>query len=194
MYDIDDASYAEYRRKRVQRLKKIIPVTILIAILIPLTCSVIFILLYAHSRRQYDELNARYEELLATMESLRENISSVPEEQDVYSVSEVTESERDYDEYADEVYQENSPVDAADDESDVRRVYLTFDDGPSDTVTPEILNILKKNGIKATFFICNYDEKPGYAGVDNPLYTSSKCVLLLGDAKESLGKLLRILG
>ena len=38
-------------------------------------------------------------------------------------------------------------------------IYLTFDDGPSDTVTPQILDILKDNGIKATFFICAYDEK-----------------------------------
>ncbi len=32
-------------------------------------------------------------------------------------------------------------------------VYLTFDDGPSDRVTPKILDTLKLNGIKATFFI-----------------------------------------
>ena len=31
--------------------------------------------------------------------------------------------------------------------------YLTFDDGPSKTVTPQILNILKNYNIKATFFI-----------------------------------------
>ena len=32
-------------------------------------------------------------------------------------------------------------------------VYLTFDDGPSTTNTPGILDILKENNIKATFFI-----------------------------------------
>jgi len=31
-------------------------------------------------------------------------------------------------------------------------LYLTFDDGPIPDVTPEVLNILKKYGIKATFF------------------------------------------
>ncbi|MBP2032243.1 peptidoglycan/xylan/chitin deacetylase (PgdA/CDA1 family) [Clostridium algifaecis] len=31
--------------------------------------------------------------------------------------------------------------------------YLTFDDGPSANVTPRILNTLKQNNIKATFFI-----------------------------------------
>ncbi len=32
-------------------------------------------------------------------------------------------------------------------------IYLTFDDGPSDRVTPVILDILKDEGVKATFFI-----------------------------------------
>lgn len=37
-------------------------------------------------------------------------------------------------------------------------VYLTFDDGPSPDVTAWILDILAANNVKATFFICNYDE------------------------------------
>ncbi len=39
--------------------------------------------------------------------------------------------------------------------------------------------------------ICNFDLKPGYAGVENPLYTRERGVYLcLGDAKESLRKLI----
>ena len=34
-----------------------------------------------------------------------------------------------------------------------KTVYLTFDDGPSDRVTPKILDILKEENVKATFFI-----------------------------------------
>lgn len=34
-----------------------------------------------------------------------------------------------------------------------KRVFLTFDDGPSKTVTPLILDLLKKENIKATFFL-----------------------------------------
>ena len=42
--------------------------------------------------------------------------------------------------------------------------------------------------------ICNYDLKPGYAGVDNPLYSKEDGVdKLLGDAKESLNKLIGML-
>ena len=49
--------------------------------------------------------------------------------------------------------------------------------------------ILEADKAKAVI-ICNYDEKPGYAGVDNPLYTKPGVTLLLGDAGASLDKLL----
>jgi len=39
--------------------------------------------------------------------------------------------------------------------------------------------------------LCNYDTKPGYAGVENPLYRhAANVTLMLGDAKGSLEKLL----
>lgn len=37
--------------------------------------------------------------------------------------------------------------------SDEKQVYLTFDDGPSRDVTPQILDILKEYDVKATFFV-----------------------------------------
>ena len=36
---------------------------------------------------------------------------------------------------------------------------------------------------------CNFDEKPGYAGVPNPLYQAANVLLMLGDAKESVAQL-----
>lgn len=36
---------------------------------------------------------------------------------------------------------------------------------------------------------CNFDTKPGYAGVPNPLYDADNVLLMLGDAKESVQKL-----
>ena len=42
-------------------------------------------------------------------------------------------------------------------------IYLTFDDGPSSTITPQILDILKQKNIKATFFVVHYtDENAKY--------------------------------
>lgn len=40
-----------------------------------------------------------------------------------------------------------------------KRVFLTFDDGPSKTVTPLILDLLKKEEVKATFFILGNNAK-----------------------------------
>lgn len=37
--------------------------------------------------------------------------------------------------------------------SDEKQVYLTFDDGPSKDITPQILDILKQYNVKATFFV-----------------------------------------
>ncbi len=39
----------------------------------------------------------------------------------------------------------------------VGTIYLTFDDGPSLSITPQILDILKSNNISATFFIIDYE-------------------------------------
>lgn len=40
-------------------------------------------------------------------------------------------------------------------------IYLTFDDGPSD-ITPQILQILEQNQIKATFFVINHADAYDY--------------------------------
>jgi NAD(P) transhydrogenase subunit beta len=41
--------------------------------------------------------------------------------------------------------------------------------------------------------ICNLDDRPGYAGVPNPLYQSSKSIMLTGDANATIAELLGLL-
>jgi len=41
-------------------------------------------------------------------------------------------------------------------------IYLTFDDGPTTSITPKILDILKAKNVKATFFILNYNGSTEY--------------------------------
>lgn len=73
--------------------------------------------------------------------------------------------------------------------------YLTFDDGPSKSVTPLILDLLKQENIKATFFVLGsraksnpeilkreYDEghyiaNHGYSHVYGDIYSSKEAVL-----------------
>ncbi len=76
-----------------------------------------------------------------------------------------------------------------------KTVYLTFDDGPSKTVTPLILDLLKKENIKATFFVLGsrvelnpsivrreYEEghfiaNHGYSHMYAKIYSSTNAVL-----------------
>lgn len=76
-----------------------------------------------------------------------------------------------------------------------KQVYLTFDDGPSQAVTPLILDVLKTNNIKATFFVLGsraelnpdiikraYDEghyiaNHGYSHVYKSIYSSNEELL-----------------
>lgn len=41
-----------------------------------------------------------------------------------------------------------------------------------------------------TAVVCNLDDRPGYSGVENSLYRQANAILLLGDAKETLARLL----
>ena len=79
--------------------------------------------------------------------------------------------------------------------SDTKRVFLTFDDGPSETVTPVILDSLKKENIKATFFLLgsrvelnpelvkreynegHYLASHGYSHVYSQIYASPQSVI-----------------
>ena len=53
-----------------------------------------------------------------------------------------------------------------------------------------ILNVSEARNV----IVCNYDMKPGYAGVENPLYTQAGVTMLLGDASESVERLIRNAG
>ena len=71
--------------------------------------------------------------------------------------------------------------------------------GASDVVNPAAntaegtpiygMPVLKAGEAKRVI-VCNFDDKPGYAGVPNPLYTQPNVTLLLGDAKDTLEQLL----
>ena len=79
--------------------------------------------------------------------------------------------------------------------SENKRVFLTFDDGPSQTVTPVILDTLTRENIKATFFLLGsrvelspdivkreYEEghylaSHGYSHVYSQIYASPQSVL-----------------
>jgi NAD(P) transhydrogenase subunit beta len=42
--------------------------------------------------------------------------------------------------------------------------------------------------------VCNLDRRPGYSGVDNPLYDYGHVMLVLGDAKQTLNQFIKRIG
>jgi NAD(P) transhydrogenase subunit beta len=41
-----------------------------------------------------------------------------------------------------------------------------------------------------SIIVCNYDDKPGYSGVENPIYQDAKTICLWGDAKDTISQLI----
>ncbi len=52
-----------------------------------------------------------------------------------------------------------------------------------------VLNVVESGHV----IVCNLDRKPGYAGVDNPLYDDSRVTFIEGDARKSVDHLLAML-
>ena len=52
---------------------------------------------------------------------------------------------------------ENLEQQVLEDDPNSTYIYLTFDDGPSENVTPQILDILKDRNVPATFFVLGYE-------------------------------------
>lgn len=135
------------RRRRIERIKKTIIVVILSAIIIPITTTAIFAFLFLKTKNQLSDLQTRYDDLIETMDQLRDTVTYEAPEQDVFSTSEVEVSPRDMDEETENTDMTDEP------ETEITKyVYLTFDDGPSSN-TDKILDILDEYGVKATFFV-----------------------------------------
>lgn len=138
----------EARRKRVQRLKKMIIGIVAAGIVIPLLCCV-YLSCRLHTidgtlktlEQRLDELDIRNQELQTLLQQLQlQEQKSTPEQtpqiQEDSSGAEASEP----------VAEESSG------QEEIHKVYLTFDDGPS-IYTNDILDILDSYNVKATFFV-----------------------------------------
>ncbi|MCI7043063.1 MAG: polysaccharide deacetylase [Lachnospiraceae bacterium] len=123
-------------RKRIRRLKKMILGSVAMAILIPTIICIILGVRVA-------VLSDKTRELTAQLEEERNKPEEVT---GVFSTAYVEESKRE--EEIEVLSQEEEPEVT----ESIRKIYLTFDDGPSSS-TNEILDILKSYDVKATFFV-----------------------------------------
>lgn len=127
------------RRKRINRLKKLIIGTIIAAILIPVVLCGVLLWRVSSLKEELRESEAKCEALLETIAdgSFHLGDEFLPEE----AIENDAEPET-------EVTEEQIVIDKL----HTRKVYLTFDDGPSDN-TQAILDILNEYDVKATFFV-----------------------------------------
>lgn len=131
--ETQSAGKSAARKKRVRRLKKMIIGTVLSAILVPLIVCVFLGVRLVKVKEQLKETQAQRDALLTAMADGSFYMDAEkPKEEETETAEEVTNEETE--------------------ETHTRKVYLTFDDGPSDN-TLRILEILEQYDVKATFFV-----------------------------------------
>ena len=140
---------AEVRRRRVRLLKKLIIIVPLSMILILFVlCMILGIRLYFVTKELRD-LRSQIETtaVIEQTDTLEDTIDSDTLVSSVATAAEEAEGA------------EEAVVNAmAEEEDGARKVYLTFDDGPSSN-TDRILDILAEYDVKATFFVVGKEEE-----------------------------------
>lgn len=136
------------RRKRINRLKKIILGMVGTAILVPVVLCIILAVKLSEQKQQNAEL----------VLSLAAKEAEVQTEEvtGVFTTAYVEESPREHVEIQEA---EQEEIQEAVYE---KRIYLTFDDGPSSN-TAAILDILKQYDVKATFFVVGKTDEQSVA-------------------------------
>lgn len=142
------------RRKRINQIKKGIIVTVGIWMLISIVLCVVLLV-----------------RVVQLEHNLKEITANLPQVEQVQNVAKQNSPQSD----AKEVVSYNSDAKSNEDDSDTKsniqnlaengeqlKVYLTFDDGPSDN-TDRILDILKQYNIKATFFVTGKTDEESQA-------------------------------
>lgn len=130
------------RRKRIRRLKKLILGTIAAAVIIPVVTSVCLLCRVISLNHKVQELESRLEETAKV---------PVDEVTGIYTTAVVEESSREV--ITAEALAKEPEEEAETEVSEAqKKIYLTFDDGPSSN-TEAILDVLKEYDVKATFFV-----------------------------------------
>ena len=128
------AAEAAYRKKRVKRIKKIIVGTAIVLLLLP-TIMCLFLLVKVHS----------LEKQIETITKVSDSGVVKAQEKEVKTTK------------APKKASTAEPTIKPTDDTTTKKVYLTFDDGPG-SQTRKILDILKKNHVKATFFVTGKED------------------------------------
>lgn len=140
---------------RISRIKSSIIVILSGWVMLSMSLIICLFVLLFHTRSQMDELKVQMENSLSlVLETLSNENSKPASEEDEMLLY----SEREGYEPAVPVASGISDNENLAEATDVHKVYLTFEDGPSEHTT-EILDVLKEKGVLATFFVTGQEGK-----------------------------------
>ena len=142
MNETENAEQIRQQRQkvgRVHRMKKFITGFLIFWTIFSIVAVVLLSIFSYHLYKEVKDLNDTVRVLVEKSSSLSKTKSKAAADSDI-ETNDVT-----------------SDVENLADETDVRKVYLTFDDGPSKN-TEEILDILDDYNVKATFFVIGHTD------------------------------------
>ena len=138
------------RKRRVRRLKKIVIVSLVVSIIIPIVMCIGLAVQIGHLNRNLAQIEQNITSMSELVHRQREEldrlnqfVNTAKEEKELSKVEAAPDSA---------LEDMMSEVDGS-----RHKVYLTFDDGPS-SYTKEILDILDRYQVKATFFVVGKDS------------------------------------
>lgn len=143
------------RRKRVRFLKRFIVISLVISILLPTVLCVILFTRVGYLEKKLVQLEGTlmdiHKELISTKAGQQDLTDEKTDDEDVEAVlaDTVLISQKPGETEANQLLEKNP---------NIRKVYLTFDDGPSSN-TDDILDILSEYGVKATFFVVGKESE-----------------------------------
>lgn len=154
-HDAEVINNQRKRRKRIGRIRNGIIFTIAGWIIISMILIAVLFVQVIKIQHKLDQIVT-----VSTVEQTQQENAQKPESagESVYTdVTEATETKSDYDPVtppATGISEEDNLAS----ESDVHKVYLTFEDGPSEN-TEAILDILAQYNVKATFFVVGKEDE-----------------------------------
>ncbi|MCH5266136.1 MAG: polysaccharide deacetylase [Lachnospiraceae bacterium] len=142
----DEKARAQYRKKRIKRIKKVIITMGVILILLPTVLSIFLMIKMFSLEKQVEKLAAGREQ---TRQTETTEVAQA-KEKETTTPPDATDGSNDASGVSD-----GTSGTAVSGES--KKVYLTFDDSPG-TQTEKILDILKEEQVSATFFVIGKED------------------------------------
>lgn len=142
------------RRRRVQRIKRMIVLSVLVWMILPVGLCIVLL----------GKVRGLNRQIIETQEYLRQMEETVAQQVQMAGEEQQTGKEQQTQQFGRKEIIVTSPVDdqdiapAAVEPEAAHKVYLTFDDGPS-KYTEDILDILDTYDVKATFFVLGKENE-----------------------------------